>query len=375
MGERSKIEWCDSTWPVVQGCDPVSPGCTNCYAVPLVHRLAWNTNPKISAPIKGVVEHHKDRLRFTGKVALREDRMDWPLKWKKGRMIFVPSHGDLFHEDVPDAFIDRVFAVMALTSQHTYQVLTKRAERMLRYMEHSECEARWMNAVANLFEVDRTLMNRCYPIMNRREPWLPLPNAWLGVSAEDQQRADERIPLLLQTPAAVRFVSLEPLLGPIDLSVWPRRDWLRTTGYDGAATQPGLDWVIVGGESGPGPHARPMHPDWARSLRDQCAAADVPYFFKQWGEFLPVGQHLPGFGKIHGATVVKPGRMKLHYGGTPKQTPQHAFAENGVAFTSIADGRLTFRVGKRAAGRLLDGREWNGMPEGNVVKLAGTRAG
>ena len=122
-----------------------------------------------------------------------------------------------------------------------------------------------------------------------------------------------------------------------------------------------LQWAIVGGESGP--KARPMHPDWARSLRDQCAASGVAFFFKQWGEFLPVGQSLPGYGKIHGGTSVKPGRMKLHYGGTPQQAPKHAFAERGVEVGSMADGRLIFRVGKKAAGRLLDGVEHNGMPE------------
>jgi hypothetical protein len=226
----------------------------------------------------------------------------------------------------------------------------------------------------------------------------PLPNVWLGVSAERQEEADERIPHLLQTPAAVRFVSAEPLLGPIDFESWLEwgdDPWKEVGGKswgcqecdercggcpntkavyhcdegpldsEGAPewvteTRRTLDWIIVGGESGS--EARPMHPQWARDIRDQCQAAGVSLFFKQWGEYLPVGQSLPGCGKVHGATAVKPGRMKLHYGGTPKQEPKHAFAEHGVEFASTADGLLTFRVGKKAAGRLLDGQEHNGFP-------------
>jgi hypothetical protein len=216
----------------------------------------------------------------------------------------------------------------------------------------------------------------------------PLPNVWLGVTAEDQPRADERIPDLLATPAAKRFVSCEPMLGPVDLQKYLERCHADRDGDccaercpqirdhepektgrhcpidtwpdDDDDLSPILDWVIAGGESGP--NARPMHPAWARGLRDQCAAAGVPFFFKQWGEWLPVSQHLPGSGKIHGATGVEPGRMKLHYAGTPKQEPKYAFADKGVKFTPMTDNRLTFRVGKRAAGGLLDGVEHKAFP-------------
>lgn len=316
MSDRSSIEWTDATWPVVQGCDPVSPGCANCYAIKVVHRLAWNSNPKISAPLEGVVEYHKDALRWTGKVALREDRLDWPLKWKKGRMIFVPSHGDIFHKDVPDEFLDRIFAVMALCPQHVFQVLTKRPMRMREYMSR-DIEDR-------LDDICHTLPGSLDETWHYPDRW-PLTNCWLGVSAEDQATADERIPPLLDTPAAVRFVSLEPLLGAIDLARAGLEIYMRD--LDKPPTT-NLHWVIVGGESGP--KARPMHPDWARSLRDQCTAADVPFFFKQWGAHAPYDRS-----RVDSQSLATPGSL---------DTPMRRF-------------------GKKLAGRLLDGVEWNQMPE------------
>jgi protein gp37 len=218
-----------------------------------------------------------------------------PLRWKKPRTIFVNSMGDLFH--CPHEWIDQVFAVMALAPQHTFQVLTKRAERMRGYMNHPRRRFIVEKTARILHNQGGTLPQHAIAYFTSCPA--PLPHVWLGVSVEDQKRADERIPDLLHTPAAVRFISAEPLLGSIDLQ--------------GAV--PALDWVIVGGESGPG--ARPMHPDWARSIRDQCGAAGVPFFFKQWGEHAPNGS----------------GRYSM------------------------------IKVGKRRAGRILDGREHNAMPE------------
>jgi protein gp37 len=385
MGDKSKIEWTEATWNPTVGCSVISPGCTNCYAMKMAARLeamATADRPRWTPAHRNgqKLAHYADTTKrvngnavWTGKLALApDDILLKPLSWKRPRRIFVNSMSDLFHESVPDEWIDRVFAVMALAPQHTFQVLTKRAERMRAYLGGpwigvDPVGARVADATWSLVPF-AALPEGCNvsgehpigPLINgqpefgwRRylklyHPHL-LPNVWLGVSAEDQTRADERIPHLLETPAAVRFVSAEPLLGAIELT--HMRD---DRGHP-------VDWIIVGGESGP--NARPMHPDWARSIRDQCQAAGVPFFFKQWGEYLPVGQHLSGCGKVHGATAVKPGRMKLHYAGTPQQSPKHAFAEHGVEFNSTADGRLTFRVGKRAAGRLLDGREHNEMPE------------
>lgn len=221
MGDRSQIEWTDATWNPVTGCTKVSPGCDHCYAMRIATRFAGTP----AYP------------RGFG-VTLHPGRLDRPIRWKRPRRIFVNSMSDLFHSDIPDEYIVRVWDVMANAPQHVYQVLTKRHGRM-----------RSLVASGAL----RTL-----------------PNVWLGVSVEDQKRAELRIPALLGAPASVRFLSCEPLLGPVNLHL---------------GDTPGIDWVIVGGESGPG--ARPMQPDWARSLRDQCGAAGVPFHFKQWGDWSP----------------------------------------------------------------------------------------
>jgi protein gp37 len=317
MSDGTKIEWTDATVNAVNGCSVLSPGCTNCYAM----RLA-GTRMKHHPSRAGLTRASKAGPVWTGEVRFNEAALLQPLKWRRPRRIFWNAHGDLFHENVSDQWIDRCFAVMALTPQHQHQVLTKRAERMRAYLEVRP-QARWAAHAVLLRDAGKIPAGAMFQIRD------PLPNVWLGVSVEDQARADERIPHLLATPAAVRFLSCEPLLGPVDLrkvSCWeyPKAEVLnalsgRLEGMFGgfcATCLPRLDWVIVGGESGPG--ARPMQPDWARSLRDQCAAAGVPFFFKQWGEFAP---------------------------------------------TSDCNGPYMMHVGKRAAGRLLDGVTHDGMPE------------
>lgn len=384
MGAHTKIEWTDASWTPVRArvwdiqddgsgkerigwhCTHVSDGCRNCYAETMNRRLGTGRDYK---PGELYREDRKGRDNGEVKPFLDEKMLLAPLRWKKPRMIFVCSMTDLFADFVSDEQIDRVIAVMALCPQHTFQVLTKRADRMRDYCSTIQKNGRWLqmeDVALKLGYEPRGRHDFGFDFISHKQF---LPNVWLGVSTERQKEADERIPHLLQTPAAVRFISAEPLLGPIDLTNLGGAT-MNLNAFTGEAshllgmkakTLGGLDWVIVGGESGTG--ARPMHPDWARSLRDRCAAAGVPMFFKQWGEYLPVGQRLPGYGKIHGATAVSTGRMKLHYGGTPQQHPKHAFAERGVEFASTADDRLTFRVGKKAAGRLLDGQECNGMPE------------
>lgn len=237
MGDTTAIEWTQSTWNPVTGCTKVSPGCDHCYAERVTER--WYG--------KGSFEQ----------VQLHPDRLDKPLHWRKPRKVFVNSMSDLFHDAVPDEFIADVWHVMAQTPQHTYQVLTKRHARMRAWV------AAWCS----------------HP--NWR---MPLPNVWLGVSVEDQKWAGIRIPALLNTPAAVRFLSCEPLLGPIDLYGTTIAPLQRL--YDEPNGQTGrIDWVIVGGESGPG--ARPMDAAWAREIRDQCVNARVPFLFKQWGGRTP----------------------------------------------------------------------------------------
>lgn len=292
MSAKSAIEWTDATWNPVTGCTKVSPGCKHCYA-----EREWPRLQHLPA--------------YTGRaftdVRCHPERLQEPLHWRKPRKIFVCHNADLFHESVPDEFIDMVWFAMARAQQHMFQILTKRPARMLewvsrhgldavRYGEREEAEAQ-----------------------EKEMPW-PLRNVWLGVSVEDQATADERIPLLLQTPAAVRWISAEPLLGPVDiafhLGIAPSHDDLHGL----------LNWVVAGGESGP--KGRPMYPDWVRSLRDQCQAAGVPFFFKQWGEWAP-------------------------------DAPVSKYADSTI---KMDDGTYLRFVGKKRAGRMLDGRTWDEYP-------------
>ncbi|MCP4661021.1 MAG: phage Gp37/Gp68 family protein [bacterium] len=255
----SSIEWTDATWNPVTGCTKVSPGCKNCYAERMAKRLKAMGQ-----------ERYRNGFEVRGHVSALEE----PLRWRKPRMVFVCSMGDLFHDDVPLEFIERVWGVMARASQHTFQVLTKRPQRMHEYLAATHDRLHGINDAAGT-AIFPTQQHGMVP-----GPGWPLPNVWLGTSIENQETADERIPLLLDTPAVVRFVSAEPLLGSLDLS----RDLeleIQAFGGNGLKCFPRIDWVICGGESGPG--ARPMDPDWARSLRDQCLAAEVPFLFKQWG--------------------------------------------------------------------------------------------
>jgi protein gp37 len=379
MSSQTGIEWTDATWNPLRGCSPVSAGCKNCYASRDAKRFSGP-----DAPFEGLVRINAAGERtdeWNGQVHFIEKHLLDPLKWKpikeqtepeemagifhtRPRRIFVNSVSDLFHENVPDDWIDRIFAVMALCPQHIFQVLTKRPERMLRWFKSGPrpstmtCPRRnhilnvtdFMTRAGEIAEKYRGLEIALAARLVHGEWKWPLPNVWLGVSVENQAAADERIPLLLQTPAAVRFVSCEPLLGPVRLD----RIGEEPEGYlnalaavvhcDGRGTKSitGLDWVICGGESGPG--ARPMHPDWARNLRDQCKAVGVPFFFKQWGEWAPCE---------NGEVTPNPQDWD-----TPP--PTHEF--HGDDRPRCAQ-EVVYRIGKKAAGSLLDGREWKQFPE------------
>lgn len=260
--QKNGIEWTDETWNPLRGCSRVSEGCRHCYAEGVARRFS---GPGL--PYEGLIARGG---QWNGQIKLVPELLDQPLRWRRPRRIFVNSMSDLFHENVPTEFIDQVFAVMAMADEHTFQVLTKRPERMRSYLSDEGLTRRLLSAAYRIDQEKWAWLSADFHIVGCQV--LPLPNVWLGVSVEDQAAADERIPLLLQTPAAVRWISAEPLLGPVDLE-----------DYD--TTQAGIDWVVVGGESGR--EARPMHPDWARALRDQCAAAGVPFLFKQWGEWAP----------------------------------------------------------------------------------------
>lgn len=347
----SKIEWTDrSDWNPMRGCTRVSDGCKNCYAERIAGRFSGP-----GQPFEGFATVKGREARWTGKVALIEDRLTLPLRWRKPSRIFVNSAFDLFHESVPDDWIDKVFAVMALAPQHTFQVLTKRPKRTREYFAARTEGDPWAEAADEIG--DLLGMTEHPRVLEPRD--MPLPSVWLGVSAEDQTRADERIPYLLATPAAVRWVSYEPALGPIDFSPWLQH-WrgalssyndgaIRRADIDGLPVD-ALDWIVCGGESGPG--ARPMHPDWARKVRDDCAAAGVAYFFKQWGEWAP-GENSNGPPTRTEQTADWfDGRW--HYGEvTPKTSGEMHFD----------DAPDLYRLGKKTAGRLLDGIEHNAMPE------------
>ena len=300
VSDKTGIEWCDATWNPVRGCSRVTEGCRHCYAEGIAARFSGP-----GAPYEDLAKWvtHKDgtrEARWTGKTAFVESALDQPLRWRRPRRIFVNSMSDLFHETIPGEWIDRIFAVMALAPQHQFIVLTKRPKRMRHYTTHGGRPGLVWQAVGTVIERQRP--RRWYGLYGEspklaalsahgaawggERPW-PLANVALGVSIADQADADRWVPVLLETPAAVRLVSCEPLLGPIDMLRTPRIgdtwDWLtgeRQTSSSQTST-PHIDWVIVGGESGGG--ARPMDPAWARSLRDQCIAAGVPFHFKQWG--------------------------------------------------------------------------------------------
>jgi protein gp37 len=292
MADNTKIEWTDATWNPIRGCTRVSEGCRNCYAEVMAARFSdpgqWGHGlaKRVTLP-DGSTDH-----RWTGEMRLIDSALDLPLRWTRPRRIFVNSTSDLFHEAVPDEWIDRVFAVMALAPQHTFQVLTKRPERMRAYLGSIDAEFH-----ASPDDLNERFGEQCVQLSGDpcASGWFedhvdwPLSNVWLGTSVEDQAAADARIPHLLETPASVRFISAEPLLGPVDLTSMKRSGG---TGLmrplDGRFRT--LDWIIVGGESGPG--ARPIDPDWARSLRDQCAASGVAFFMKQMDKKTPIPDDL-----------------------------------------------------------------------------------
>lgn len=284
MGDGSGIEWTDATWNPLTGCEYASPGCLNCYAA----RQAAGRLKNQPAYAGLAVKPEGKPAEFTGEIRLLPERLDQPIRWRRPRRIFVNSMSDLFHPDVPDDFVRAVFWTMAEAPQHQFQVLTKRPQRMAKLLVSYDF---W----ASVWE-SRSGETPC-----------DLPNVWLGTSIESDRyafRADH----VRATPAAVRWLSLEPLLGPLP-----------------SLNLEGIDWVVVGGESGPG--ARPIHPEWVREIRDRCIAAGVAFHFKQWGEW--------------------------HPGGDP-----------GERGTTVVDGTVRMaRVGKKAAGRVLDGRTWDEYPD------------
>lgn len=291
---KSKIEWTDRVWNPTTGCNKVSQGCKNCYAEVMHKRLMKMYPEKYAKPFLDGAFSHIDSLTI-------------PAKWKKPAMVFVNSMSDLFHGNLSFEFINAVFSVMADIDRHTYQVLTKRPERMVEFFEWKKNQ-------------------------NGGIPWQPSNNVWLGVSVEDQATADSRIPLLLQVNARVKFLSCEPLLGPIQFKPIAHNTSLGI--IKATAIEFGIDWLIIGGESGY--NARPLNPDLVRNIIDQCRSGRyIPIYFKQWGEWVP---------NNHSFTKIDYSKTKNKYKDL------------------IADGMQYFKVGKKLAGRLFNGKEYNQFP-------------
>ncbi|QDB74415.1 hypothetical protein SEA_ENALISNAILO_63 [Gordonia phage EnalisNailo] len=323
MSDHTSIEWTDATWNPVTGCTKVSPGCDHCYAETFAERF------------RGTPGHYFEN-GFD--VQLRENKLTEPLRWRKPRKVFVNSMSDLFHDAVPDEYIAQVWAVMALAPQHTFQVLTKRHARMRTLLTSGGFQTAVAEHILAMTDADE--------MKDAGDPF-PLPNVWLGVSTENQQWADIRIPALLDTPAAVRFISAEPLLGPISI--------YSNSNLDREDAQ--LDWVIVGGESGHG--ARPMHPSWVRSLRYECSEEarspgdTIPFLFKQWGAWVPESMNIHGV-NAPAAFLSVEGWTRPLVNGKPTEPPMSRGQDITVR-----------RVGKGRAGRVLDGRTWDEFPDGD----------
>ncbi|MFD6534870.1 phage Gp37/Gp68 family protein [Streptomyces goshikiensis] len=386
---RTEIEWADATWSPILGCTRVSSGCDGCYAIRTAHIRAHHPNPKIAAAFEGLTHQTGDRLDWTGRVNVLSGRLTEPMRRRTPLKWFVNSQSDLFHEQIPDEAIAAILAVVALTPRHTYQVLTKRHGRMRALLSSPAFRELCEQAEARLVADESTPGLARYEREQYATRWWssfsePLPNLWLGVSVEDQKAADMRIPALLATPAAVRWISAEPLIGPIDL--WGKTDrfgarrrltyWLdgrpgwgeperTSTGMEmcSMVTGPRLDWVVAGGESGPG--ARPAHPNWFRSLRDQCAHSGVPYLFKQWGQWSPQaprdadgrivrGPRGQGVTLADDGTVYRPGDLD----------PDGLRHREALDAGHDLPGCLAqlYSVGKKQAGRELDGRRHDGYP-------------
>jgi len=374
MADGTHIEWTDATWNVITGCSVVSPGCTNCYAMKLA-----GTRLRHHPTRAGLTTDSKAGPVWNGQTRVNWEWIDQPISWRRPRMIFVCAHGDLFHDTVARDDIAQIYGVMIAAHHlrgHILQVLTKRSARMKALLNDPDF---WEIANAH---AGALILEHVDPLDRRSDdaratcdeygPRNPPPGIWVGVSVEDQARADERIPDLLATPAAVRWLSMEPLLAPVDLtSIKAPGDEDETDGlnwrfdalevgdyywFEGENGQPGdcgdgpyrdhrIDWVVLGGESGQG--SRPVHPDWVRNVREQCAnatihgdPAPVPFFFKQWGAWAP---------DPNGDRCVAIDSLNM-----PNLEPSGSNGDGAVRIS---------KVGKKAAGRLLDGVQHDGMPE------------
>lgn len=333
MGDQSKIEWTEATWNPTVGCSRTSPGCDRCYAIGVAHRAMSPQHVGLTVKPKG------ERTDWTGEVRVVEHLIDQPIRWKRPRRVFVNSMSDLFHPALEEETIARIFAVMAVAGQHTFQCLTKRSKRMWQVLDQHAFWGEVGRQIEKItgVELDGPLLDMVVAC--------EIPNVHLGVSIESDKYAFRAEHLRL-TPAAVRWISAEPLLGPL-----PSLDLT------------GIDWVVVGGESGPG--SRPMHPDWVRDLRDRCmdvntGSADqfgTSFFFKQWGDWVP-GR--PDQNSSRSSMAKTP--VVTQAGGWLDVEGRWRDTNELTSFRTPDDWVQMARVGKKNTGRELDGREWSEYP-------------
>lgn len=320
----------DRAWSLVGGCSYVSEGCLNCWSCSETRMRSKQANPKIQARYVGLTDENG---KWNGLIRLHTEDLDLPLRVKKPTVWAVWN--DLFHEDVPFEFIAKIFGTMHSTKQHVFLVLTKRPERMAEFIIWYR--ENWLGSFANAWPREYS-------------------HVWLGVTAENQPMFDKRVPILLSIPAAIHWVSYEPVLGPLFVPA----QWIDYGRY-GQYGMPTIKWFVCGGESGP--KARPMHPDWVRSLRDQCQAAGVKFFFKQWGEWAPFFDE-DKYTHCEEETL----RNEQHY-INPDGSTGCCWITDGEGIFQNWTGEpnencaVINRVGKKRAGRLLDGREWSEFPD------------
>ena len=401
MGDKSKIEWTEATWNCLYGCSRVSPGCEHCYAERFVHRFAGP-----GQRYEGLTVLRKKGPVWTGKVKLAHDRLVVPLRWKRGRRIFVNSLSDVWHDEVPFEFICAMYGIMAMCPHHTFQLLTKRSRRMVEWYEMTselvdpvghcvDLAGQYLCQLPNQgsitwAEVDRIKKDALPRAAGRA--W-PLDNVWLGVSAEDDRSLAARAGHLLACEAVVHWISAEPLVGPLDLAPWIRavegctecewrgsydelvaqgghdlcpdcrKEGTMTTYYgedERREADPRIDWVVVGGESGN--QSRVMDPRWVQDIEAACDQAGVPWLFKQWGEWAPVGR-----GRVEvpltddGLMFDLPNPQEVV--GTPREMMSVRGPQDSRhrLFRAIGDHWME-RVGKKTAGRLLGGQTKDGYP-------------
>lgn len=357
------IVWTDETWNPIRGCQRVSAGCHNCYAEVQAQEIIASDRRRDTAEGEGAYDGLiDDNGQWNGSIRFVPELLDAPVRWTKPRKIFVNSMSDLYHPNVTETMLKKILAVMALSDQHIFQVLTKRPKRMAKAMSRLPEWAEYAAQFAKTL-VPAAKAQASYEKVKERMTAGELPNLWLGVSVEDQRSANKRIPWLMGTRAAVRWLSMEPLLGPVDIDramygPASKRVGLSCFGFtDGFGEEVFIHWVVAGGESGD--NARPMHYDWIDSVRAQCEEAMVPFMFKQWGEWAPRSECLHILTNGQSASDIDPSANKwpcirLNNGGLDDRRLENVSAGDHPVYMQ--------KVGRKLSGNELNGKVYMAWP-------------